>query len=73
MVTPPTITHADLATLQVQIDLINTRLMGQADALCTAERPHPNRLTFQRGPNIYVCECSQVYRKNGLGGLLEVN
>jgi len=41
-------------------------------ATCTAERPHPNKLVYLRGPNEYHCECGQVYVKNGAGGLKEV-
>lgn len=36
---------------------------------CRAEYPHEGKLRYQRGPNVYVCECGQRYVKDGQGGL----
>lgn len=64
--------RADIAELRHSIDLINTRLRVQGGVQCTELRPH-DTLVFQRGPNVYVCECAKVYRKDGHGGLMEVS
>lgn len=39
---------------------------------CTAASPHHGKLVFQRGDNVYHCECGKQYRKDGKGGLQEV-
>jgi len=48
--------------------LMRTRVV---DERCTAERPHPDGLVFQRGPNVYTCRCGQTYVKAGNGLLRE--
>jgi len=63
---------ADIEELKEQIDLINTRLRQAVGVQCTEARPH-DTLIFQRGPNVYICECAMVYRKDGKGGLTEVD
>ena len=42
-------------------------------AQCSAEIPHSEGMTFSRGENLYACRCGKRYRKNGRGGLMEVD
>jgi len=65
-------TDAVVRGLQIEVAAIGRRLNVSSGALCTAERTHPGKLTFIRGVNEYICECGQVYRKDGQGGLQEV-
>jgi len=48
---------------------ILARLSGVQGGQCTAENHHPGKLAYHRGPNTYHCQCGQVYRKDGKGGL----
>jgi len=65
------VTEENFAALQREVDLINARLQTQLRNQCVETRPH-DMMVFQRGANVYLCECGMVYRKDGKGGLLEV-
>lgn len=45
---------------------------GTELALCSASNHHQGMLAYQRGPNVYHCRCGQIYKKDGRGGLEEV-
>lgn len=51
---------------------LEERAQANAGAQCVAALPHPNRLTFMRGPNRYLCECGKVYVKGPAGTLKEI-
>jgi len=63
--------EAKLNELDAAMMILGTRLAVQSQR-CAPELPHPNRVSFMRGPNLYVCECGQVYEKDGKGGLKEI-
>jgi len=65
-------------TQAAQIEELTTRIEAleargpSPGGRCSSVLPHVGRLSFMRGPNLYMCECGQVYRKDGVGGLMEV-
>lgn len=61
-----------LDALEAQMQTVLDRVSVVPGGQCSAERPHPNKLVFMRGPNHYACECGQLYAKDGKGGLQEV-
>ena len=47
------------------------RAGAAASAQCTADNPHPGQLSWDgKG---YRCRCAKRYRKDGQGGLMEVD
>ncbi len=62
-----------VADLQVELAALALRMTAVPSAQCSPAFPHPNRLSYLRGPNRYLCECGQVYEKDGRGGLREVS
>lgn len=63
---------SSVVRLEGVIDRLELRISTQAGIQCTAARPHPDRMVFQRGPDVYVCDCTMIYRKDGRGGLVAV-
>lgn len=47
------------------VDQLAAKIAADPDQQCTAENPHPGQLSYQRGPNIYICRCGMRYAKNG--------
>jgi len=70
---------AELAALiqgmGARLDGLEQRLQTTPGGQCSADFPHPDRLIFMRSPagNHYVCSCGKRYRKDGRGGLAEMN
>lgn len=61
-----------IAQLEVAVEsLLKERVLPLSGPQCGPERPHPNKLSYMRGPNQYLCECGMVYVKDGKGGLKE--
>jgi len=66
--------EADRAEIRDMIrESDRTALMPLAGPVqCRADYPHDAKLRYQRGPNVYVCECGKRYEKDGKGGLRDV-
>jgi len=63
------LTGDDINQITGMLEVLEARLgVGK---LCTPTNPH-DTMTYQRGPNLYHCRCSQTYEKDGRGGLREV-
>jgi len=67
-----------LADANLKLEELESRLLNLENIpapvsgrLCNAALPHSD-MTYLRGPNQYHCPCGQVYRKDGHGGLVEV-
>lgn len=58
-----------LEDLAGRLDALERRLRSSPDLECTAQSPHPDGLSYIRGPNRYMCRCGKSYVKAG-GGLL---
>jgi len=60
--------------LVARIERLEARTTAAPGGVCSAELPHPNKLVYVRrsaGSGQYMCECGQVYEKDG-GRLREV-
>lgn len=64
--------EVSLGILEATVARLEARLGSTAGGMCSAQYPHPDRLVYQRGANTYSCDCGMLYRKDGVGGLLEV-
>ncbi len=63
---------ADVSALRVDMQEMMARFSTGAGVACTPALPH-DELVWNKGTQQYLCrKCSNVYRKDGRGGLLEV-
>jgi len=62
-----------LDALEDALQRIENRLSATPGGRCSALRPHPDQLVYMRGPNHYACQCGQIYKKDGSGGLMEAS
>jgi len=61
-----------LDTLARTVDTLSLRLTATGTGRCSPAYPHPEGLSFMRGINQYICQCGQIYQKDGQGALREV-